>query len=318
MGADTGTPLPVVVAYGEEPFFLDEIREKSLRSGQKHRSIYMDGLTVSEEEVTDALGIQSLDGRLPAMVLDNAQKIKGSLGLGTWFEAPGQDFSLVAICRGPKISTFWSGVAKRGRLIERPKLKPWGDEVLLWAIDYAKKQGLVLTKKVGQDLLVLAGTELPSLASELRKIALIRQGEVSSELLLAVVAPVNQAETYRVVEAVADKDPKRALRQASLFLEREGDQGYVPLALALCRTFEKLSVARSMADAKEDPDAIASRIEMHPWRYKSWFAPLVAKRTLTECSKAMALLCRLDLEMKTQPRGRRTRLALAIWDLSTG
>lgn len=313
---------PFVISYGGENFFLDRDLLKARQYPDRDITEF-DGAEVSDYEVLSVLESNHIEGRKQVLIIDNANKIKDSKGLKAYIEgkAPSDDYIvLVAIVRSEKLPSLWQSVGKKGRIIEHKKLKTYdtNNEVLEWLPKEATRLGFTLSKEMAEAIYGYVGSDLYQLANELGKLAiLVDGGAVTIEHLRLVLSKTVSSEPFKVAEAVAEKDTKRALTAVSLLYEHEGDEVAIPITYALMKSTEKLLLARSMLDRGAKDEDIAASVGMHPWRCKTFFIPQVRKHTFQSLRTAMKRLSKLDAHVKTSDKSRRTALELVVIALAT-
>jgi len=312
------TLQPFIVSFGAETYFLDRDLVRA-RSWKDRSIVQVDGDEVTDIELVSICETRGFDGLDRVVILDEAQKVKGDKALKTYIADKAlTDAStvLVVIVRSEKLPDIWAQAAKKGRLFEHKKLKTWenNNEVVKWVATEAMRLELGLEKGVPEVLFQYVGADLYKLQSELQKLQLLvgRGNKATLEHLRKVIAPSPSAEPWQVAEAAAERDSKKALNLLSLVYRTMGEEAHVPISFSLIKQIEKLLVARHLLEKKATDEEIAVAIGMNPWRCKTYFLPNVRKHTLGGLISVLGGLRKLDVDVKSSARSRRTRVELAV------
>jgi DNA polymerase-3 subunit delta len=313
---------PVVVSFGEEDFFLDR-DARAFREQPERAVIELDGSETSEADLVDVCSTVTMDARPRVVVVDNAQGVKPGSVLKAYVEGlDARDVSkvLALVFRSGKLPAFWTKLAGKAQIREHKKLKTFetNNEVVKWISEEAKSLQLVVDSRIAAILFQVVGADLYRLSSELRKIRLLldKGGTVTIDHLRLVVSPTATAEPFQVAEAAANKDPKRALDALSMLYKNGADDPTVPVAYSLMRQVEKLMVACALLKKGASDDEIAARLEMHPWRCRTFFIPMAKKHSVASLANVMRELCKLDVEIKRTGASKRTLLELTVLSLA--
>jgi DNA polymerase-3 subunit delta len=313
---------PFTVSYGAEGYFLDQDLALA-RSWPDRYIVLLDGEDVSPSELVSICESNTFDGSDRLVILDNAHKVKGDKVLKAYVdEKDPADVSviLVAICRSDTLPDIWAAAAKKGRLVEHKKLKTWdnNNEVIKWIPSEAKRRGITLDKDVPEMLYKFVGNDLHKIANELQKLAIFvgKGGKATVAQLKVVAVPVLPADPYQVVEAALRKDRGAAMNALSFLYRSMGDEANVILTVSLMRQIEKLVIARQLFDKKMPEDEIASAIEMHAYRFRNFFLPVIKQHSLASLLQHMERLCRLESDVKGAAKSKRTLVELAVLSIT--
>lgn len=318
---------PVVVSFGEEPFFLDQ-DIKMLGSTKGYAVTYLDGLEVSGSKVVSAcvsnqINFDDLDNSPTNLVIvDNAQKVKVDKALKLYLESlEVKDLSaiLVGVFRTASVTGAWSKLGPKAIIREYKKLKTWDDnnEVVKWVQDEAARLGLKIDSTIGTFMYKVAGDDLYRLSSEVHKLKLLLgKGVVTKEHLDLVMAPTSNLASWDVADSVFLKNWKKALIQVSQVFKYAPEDPSLMILGALIKGVERLFIARSLLDKGVSPDDIAGRMGMHPYRFKKAVLPQAERQTVARLVSNMQMLSRLDVELKRTSH-RRTLVELAVYELAS-
>lgn len=318
MGEKKPSLSPFTVIYGGENYFLDLDLERA-RAWPDRYVVLLDGEDVSPSEIVGVCETRCFDERDRVVVIDNAHKVKADKVIKQFVEDKAADdvsVIVVAVCRSDSVPEIWGAAAKKGRLVQHKKLKTWenNNEVVKWIPEEAKRLGIKLDKGVAEMLYKFVGNDLHKIANELRKLAILvgKGGTATVTQLKSVAVPVLPADPYQVVEAALRKDEAAAMNALSFFYRNVGDEASIIISTSLMRQVEKLAVARQLIDKGTPEDEVASRLEMHAFRFRNYFLPMVKQHSLPSILEAMGRLCRLDADVKGPSRSKRTLVELAV------
>ncbi len=131
---------------------------------------------------------------------------------------------------------------------------PQGDRLVWWVREEAKRQGLVLSNRVAEELVARAGTDLDTLASEIEKLAIYvgDRGEATAADIEAVVCTTAESSIFDLVDAIGQRQAGKALSILnSLLPPRVGLQDALPLLGMIARQFRLIWQARVVPDARK-------------------------------------------------------------------
>lgn len=319
----TRRPDTFMVFFGGEDYFLDQAIEKA-RTWKDRKVIMLSGEDIDEREFVGIADTNTFDGMPRVLILDDAQKLKGDKALKTYIEGRTANDGgpiIVVIVRSEKCPAVWNEAAKKGRLTEHKKLKTWdsNNEVIKWIEGEAKRLGLLLEPNMSQILFQYVGPNLYRLSNELSKLKLLvgDNGKVGLEQVTLVIAKSQTAEPFQVAEAAMAKDSRRAMNNLSVVYRLMGDDAHVPVTFSLIRQVEKFVLARSLLDKKSPEDEIALALDMNVWRFKNQFLPLVQRHQMPDLIRHMGRLRKLDVDVKSSARSKRTLVELAVMSIAT-
>lgn len=314
-----GSRAPSVVLYGDEEFFLDRYICK-VRFVANREVIVIDGSSVDGPGIVSECRANIMGDR-KVVIVDDAQGVKQSSALDSYLKKP-SDTTLIAVCRSKSLPKTWEAATEVGKILHYPKLKTWdnNNEILGWIEREAGDLELVLDGDVPTMLFDFYGDDLYGIANTLRKLSWLlgKGGKVTSSVVVSVAIRTRNSTGFRVADAVFVRNIRKALQEFSLLCVASGENSAAILTVsALQKQICKLILARHALDRGSDSGEVAAQLEMHPWRFKTYFQPMVQEYTLKTLLDAMAGLCRLDLDVKGQARGsKRTLVELFLCDLA--
>lgn len=327
MAVLAGPKSSIYVYYGAEGYLLDRaLRTVRKWPGRVVRAVDLeDGGT--DQAIVDQLRMGGEDASPRTVIVDEAQEFKEGKAkvLRQYVDdlLPSDTQTvLVAFVRESKLPAVWAHVASKGKSVEYQKLKTFGktNEVIKFIREHAVEMGLSLDVGVDEDLFKLTAGDLYRIHNELRKVQILASvkntAKVTRQMLMFVVAPAAKVEPWEVADAAFAKNKTLAMSGLSVLFRTSGDDGIVPLVYALMKQIQKFLVARHMVDSGTTPDLIAQAIDMHPYRCKEFFLPMVRKHDPKILAQHMGLLCKLDRDVKGSSRSKRTLVELAVLSIA--
>jgi len=304
-----------VVAFGDENFYLDRDITK-IKQG-KREVFQLDADNGLSDIELVALCRQYSE--LPrTIIVDNAQKLKGQKVLQEFIEnrnASDHSLILVGIIRGEKLPEVWSLAASKGKGFERKKFKPWDTAKYINFIKIeATRLRVSIEKDAAEFLFQCVGIDLYRLENETRKLAIFvgQAGTIKKEHIALITSPTPKAEPFQVAEQVMSKNLKKALQLFSVLHRNMGEDSIIPVVRALMNQVEKTLVIRCYQDKGVSEGDIAGLIGMKEWPYKNVAAPIARKHTLNALISHMQKLCKLDADVKSAARSKRTLVELTM------
>jgi len=320
---------PVTVSYGEESFFLD--RDLNSFRDQPNRSVVvLDGANTNDAELASTCATLIVDLDDPAstkpraVVVDNAHKFKPEKAMKAYLEGKGpKDLGcvLALVVRGDKPLVFWSKLGDKVTLLERKKLKTFdsNNEVVKWIEQEVKLAKLTIDYRTANIMFHAGGGDLYRLASEIQKLRLIVPAGTAITLdhLKLVMTPGSNVDQWTVADAAFDKNTKKALNALSSLYKFVAEDPAISVLYAMMKQAERLFVTRSLLDSGVAHDEIASRIGFHPYRFKQTLLQQAGKHSKRKLASVMQNLCKLDVDLKSTSRSKRTLVEMAILDLAS-
>jgi DNA polymerase III delta subunit len=320
----SGPKAAFFVSYGEEDYFLDRDLELARAWPDRSPILFDAEDDLYDSAVVEALETPTQDDLPRTVIVDNAQNLKETKAKalrGYVDEKPTNDTSAVlfAIVRGPKLSDLWSHVSEKAIVSERKKLKTWdkNNEVVKYINERAVKFGLTLEQDVADSMCTHTGGDLYRINNEFKKLQLLLDGagKVSLKHLALVIASTQKVEPHDVVDATFAKNTRVAMNSLSLLYKTMGGDASVPVCSGLMRELQKIIVARHMIDRGQEAD-VATALDMHPWRCKTFFLPTVRKHSQKDLSGFMSRLCELEINVKGSSASKRTLVELTVLSIA--
>jgi DNA polymerase III subunit delta len=207
----------------------------------------------------------------------------------------------------------WCGMVELVRVEE--------SDAMRWLVAEAEKRGSVLEVDAARELADALGADLMLMASELEKLVLfvgerrsITLGDVETMVLGA-----KQRSLYELTDAISAKDRPRALAllQGLLNASDGGEESAIGHLYMLARTFRQMLVIleKNVRDSRAIWQALWQGFRMPPFAAEDLIRQARRYKSRRELTRALRLIARADLELRSSPPDKRLvleRLVLAL------
>jgi DNA polymerase III subunit delta len=207
----------------------------------------------------------------------------------------------------------WCGMVELVRVEE--------SDAMRWLVAEAEKRGSALEVDAARELTDALGSDLMMMASELEKLVLfvgerrrITLGDVETMVLGA-----KQRSLYDLTDAISAKDRPRALAllQGLLNASDGGEESAIGHLYMLARTFRQMLVIleKNVRDSRAIWQALWQGFRMPPFAAEDLIRQARRYKSRRELTRALRLIARADLELRSSPPDKRLvleRLVLAL------
>jgi DNA polymerase-3 subunit delta len=207
----------------------------------------------------------------------------------------------------------WCGMVELVRVEE--------SDAMRWLVAEAEKRGNGLEMDAARELADALGADLMLMASELEKLVLfvgerrsITLGDVETMVLGA-----KQRSLYELTDAISAKDRPRALAllQGLLNASDGGEESAIGHLYMLARTFRQMLVIleKNVHDSRAIWQALWQGFRMPPFAAEDLIRQARRYKSRRELTRALRLIARADLELRSSPPDKRLvleRLVLAL------
>ncbi len=207
----------------------------------------------------------------------------------------------------------WCGMVELVRVEE--------SDAMRWLVAEAENLGSALEVDAARELADALGSDLMLMASELEKLVLytgerrrITLGDVETMVLGA-----KQRSLYELTDAISAKDRPRALAllQGLLNASDGGEDSAIGHLYMLARTFRQMLVIleKNVRDSRAIWQALWQGFRMPPFAAEDLIRQARRYKSRRELTRALRLIARADLELRSSPPDKRLvleRLVLAL------
>jgi DNA polymerase-3 subunit delta len=189
-----------------------------------------------------------------------------------------------------------------------------------WVIDEAQKQGVKVDQDAARELVDALGADMMLVSRELEKLVLyvgekkqVTLGDVETMVLAA-----KQRSLYELTDAISAKDKTRALAVLDALLSTsEGDDAAIGHLYMLARTFRQMLVIleRNVRDARAIWQALWQGFRLPPFAAEDVIRQARRYQSRRELTRALRLIARADLALRSNPPSKRLVLENLIMQL---
>ncbi|HEX6494973.1 MAG TPA: DNA polymerase III subunit delta [Acidobacteriaceae bacterium] len=209
----------------------------------------------------------------------------------------------------------WCGMVELVRVEE--------SDAMRWVVIEAEKRGSTLEADAARELADALGSDLMLMASELEKLLLytgerrrITLGDVETMVLGA-----KQRSLYELTDAISAKDRPRALAllQGLLNASDGGEESAIGHLYMLARTFRQMLVIleKNVRDSRAIWQALWQGFRMPPFAADDLIRQARRYKSRRELTRALRLISRADLELRSSPPDKRLVLERLVLSLAS-
>ncbi|HEX4582920.1 MAG TPA: DNA polymerase III subunit delta [Acidobacteriaceae bacterium] len=215
----------------------------------------------------------------------------------------------------------WCGMVELVRVDE--------SDAMRWLVAEAGKRGSALEVDAARELADALGSDLMLMASELEKLLLYTGGRYSGTAgergritlgdVETMVLGAKQRSLYELTDAISAKDRPRALAllQGLLNASDGGEESAIGHLYMLARTFRQMLVIleKNVRDSRAIWQALWQGFRMPPFAADDLIRQARRYKSRRELTRALRLIARADLELRSSPPDKRLvleRLVLAL------
>ncbi len=208
----------------------------------------------------------------------------------------------------------WCGVVELARVDETDALRWIGTE--------SEKNGVRFDPDAARELADALGADMMLIASEWNKLALyagekkhVTLGDVETMVLAA-----KQRSLYELTDAISARDTARALKLLHGLLNASdgGEDSAIGHLYMLARTFRQMLVIleKNVRDSRAIWQALWQGFRMPPFAADDLIRQARRYKSSRDITRALRLIARADLELRSQPPDKRLVLERLVFDLT--
>ena len=209
----------------------------------------------------------------------------------------------------------WCGLVELARVDEVDALK--------WMAAEAKRREVVFEQDAARELADALGADMMLIASEMEKLVLyagakrhVTLGDVETMVLAA-----KQRSLYELTDAISAKDRARALSLLHGLLNASdgGEDSAIGHLYMLARTFRQMLVIleKNVRDSRAIWQALWQGFRMPPFAAEDVIRQARRYKSRRELTRALRLIARADLELRSQPPDKRLVLERLVLELAS-
>lgn len=195
-------------------------------------------------------------------------------------------------------------------------------EAVRWVVETASLQGVKVDNDAARELVDALGGDLMLIANELEKLILyagekkrVLPGDVETMVLAA-----KQRSLYELTDAISAKDRVRALAVLDAILcSGEGEEAAIGHLYMLAKTFRQMLVIseRKVRDSRALWQALWPGFRVPPFAADDVVRQARRYKSRRELTRALRLIARADLELRSSPVSKRLVLERLILELAS-
>ena len=345
---------PGYVLVGDEIFLYDRCRKAVLSSlvPEGSRDFALHDLDLAETSIFEALDraqTPSLMAPFQVLFLRNLKVLYGRgskkeefAAIDTYFRSPNPQALLLFVADHIRIPTDlrrmdyqdkerfdriretlgdWCGTVELARVDE--------SDAMRWVIDAAESRSVRFDPDAARELVDSLGADMMLISSEFEKLLLyvsaggpnsarnrVTLGEVETMVLAA-----KQRSLYELTDAISAKDRPRALALLHGLLNASdgGEDAAIGHLYMLARTFRQMLVIleKNVRDSRAIWQALWQGFRMPPFAAEDLIRQARRYKSRRELTRALRLVARADLELRSSPANKLLVLERLILDLSS-
>src|SRR5712692_10750650 len=336
---------PAYVFIGDEVFFRDQCRQALLQHlvPTDLRDFSLHDLDLSESSVAEVIDRARTPSLMAPFQVFFIRGVKNLYGRGShaeefaiieaYLKDPNPDAVLIFVADHISIPAdvrrmdmtdkdryerIRDTLGQYCTLVELARVEE-GDGIR-WALSHAQKEGVKLEQDAARELIDALGADMMLVSRELEKLILyvgekkqITLGDVETMVLAA-----KQRSLYELTDAISAKDKARALAVLDALLSTgDGEEAAIGHLYMLAKTFRQMLVIleRNVRDQRMLWAALWQGFRVPPFAADDIIRQARRYKSKRELTRAIRLVAKADLALRSNPPGKRLILEKLVLDL---
>jgi DNA polymerase-3 subunit delta len=196
-------------------------------------------------------------------------------------------------------------------------------DAMRWVAATAQEQETKMDPDAVRELVDALGADMMLIASELEKLLLYSygRGRITLGDVETMVLSAKQRSLYELTDAISLKDRARALAllHGLLNSSEAGEEAAIGHLYMLARTFRQMLVIleKNVRDSRAIWQALWQGFRMPPFAADDLIRQARRYKSRRELTRALRLIARADLELRSSPPDKRIVLERLIYDLAS-
>jgi DNA polymerase-3 subunit delta len=197
------------------------------------------------------------------------------------------------------------------------------NDAIRWVTDTAESRGVRFDPDAARELVDSLGADMMLISSEFEKLLLYVEGKNRVTLgdVETMVLAAKQRSLYELTDAISAKDRPRALALLHGLLNASdgGEDAAIGHLYMLARTFRQMLIIleKNVRDSRAIWQALWQGFRMPPFAAEDLIRQARRYKSRRELTRALRLVARADLELRSSPANKLLVLERLILDLST-
>src|SRR5215472_4409911 len=209
----------------------------------------------------------------------------------------------------------WCGMVELARVDETDAMR--------WVATTAESRGVKFDPDAARELVDALGADMMMIASEFEKLLLYVEGKGRVTLgdVETMVLAAKQRSLYELTDAISAKDRPRALALLHGLLNASdgGEDAAIGHLYMLARTFRQMLIIseKNVRDSRAIWQALWQGFRMPPFAADDLIRQARRYKSRRELTRALRLIARADLELRSSPPDKRLVLERLVLNLAT-
>jgi DNA polymerase-3 subunit delta len=197
------------------------------------------------------------------------------------------------------------------------------EDAMRWAVATAQAAETKLDPDAARELVDALGADMMLIASELEKLLLFTsgRGRVTLGDVETMVLAAKQRSLYELTDAISSRNKARALAllQGLLNSSDAGEDAAIGHLYMLARTFRQMLVIleKNVRDSRAIWQALWQGFRMPPFAADDLIRQARRYKSRRDLTRALRLIARADLELRSSPPDKRLVLERLVYDLAS-
>uniref|UniRef100_E6QHU2 DNA-directed DNA polymerase n=1 Tax=mine drainage metagenome TaxID=410659 RepID=E6QHU2_9ZZZZ len=196
-------------------------------------------------------------------------------------------------------------------------------DAMRWVVATAQQQQTRIDPDAARELVDSLGADMMLIASELEKLLLytLGRGRITLGDIETMVLSAKQRSLYELTDAISSHDRARALLLLHGLLNSSdaGDDAAIGHLYMLARTFRQMMVIleKNVRDSRAIWQALWQGFRMPPFAADDLIRQARRFKSRRELTRALRLIARADLELRSSPPDKRLVLERLVYELAS-
>jgi DNA polymerase-3 subunit delta len=346
--AGKGELRPGYVLAGDEIFLLDRCRAAVLKAfvPPELRDFCLSDLDLSGSsifEVLDRAQTPSLMAPFQAIFVRNVKQLytRGAkkdefAALERYFRSPNPQALLIFVADFVRIPSdvrrmelddknrferLTETLGAHCGMVELARVNE--EDAMRWVAATAQEQGARVEADAARELVDALGADMMMISSELEKLLLYTEGRGKITLgdVETMVLAAKQRSLYELTDAISARDRAKALAllQGLLNSSDAGEDAAIGHLYMLAKTFRQMLVIleKNVRDSRAIWQALWQGFRMPPFAADDLIRQARRYKSRRELTRALRLIARADLELRSSPPDKRLVLERLVYELAS-
>ena len=347
-GAGKGNLRPGYVLAGDEIFLLDRCRAAVLKAfvPEDLKDFCLSDLDLTETsifEVLDRAQTPSLMAPFQCIFIRNVRQLytRGAkkdefAALDRYFRSPNPQALLIFVADFLRIPSdarrmdlddknryqrLTDTLGEHCGMVELARVSD--DDAMHWAVATAQQAGARMEPDAARELVDALGADMMLISSEMEKLLLytMDRGRITLGDVETMVLGAKQRSLYELTDAISVHDKARALAVLDGLLNTSdaGEDAAIGHLYMLARTFRQMLVIleKNVRDSRAIWQALWQGFRIPPFAADDLIRQARRFKNRRELTRAIRLVARADLELRSSPPDKRVVLERLIYDLAS-